>query len=526
MAYTFGETGYDPSDAGNVGFNSQNLASAGDPSIPGRYSLDGMQYTNGGSEGDINTYQSYVPDNQDWLNSFGYGGPGQVNVGGEGGAPQVNPDLQRYLKQKGFTLGQMYDPGNGTYGAHTYRAFDQNGKGQGGGFTMQDHNEDAFFTAMTILSMAAGGGIGAAEAGGMGAGAMGTSIAQGAGAGAAGASWQSGGDPKATIIGGLSGAAGGAVGGYNPAGSVGITDPDYSRWFNNAAGSGVKAGLQGGNVGQAVLSSGLNSGLSAGLQQGASMFGDNNPDYSNEGNNYKYDNASFQQSGNPLQQSLGDQNQMSLPSNEFSKYLSSGPGTNTEMPNTDVSSQAPGSPNFQQDQGNGVKDYMKKALGLVQGPSTNGSPGNFDNMAGNLMQLFQSYKNQKRSGGMADNLNSLYSPNSPYAQQLQQTLLRHDAASGRRSQVGPRSVELQARLADLNSRNAPMLAQLYGNQQNNQGQMLQSLLRMGMGGQNGGDMFRKIGGGLSSMFPSSGGNLQGYNPASDYNYQNGMDLGN
>lgn len=49
-------------------------------------------------------------------------------------------------------------------------------------------------------------------------------------------------------------------------------------------------------------------------------------------------------------------------------------------------------------------------------------------------------------------LNNIYSPNSPYAQQMQQELLRRDAASGRRSQYGPRSVELAAKLSDSQAR--------------------------------------------------------------------------
>lgn len=52
-------------------------------------------------------------------------------------------------------------------------------------------------------------------------------------------------------------------------------------------------------------------------------------------------------------------------------------------------------------------------------------------------------------------LDALYGPNSPYAAQLRQQLERKDAASGRRSQYGPREVELQARLADMYSRAAP-----------------------------------------------------------------------
>jgi hypothetical protein len=46
-------------------------------------------------------------------------------------------------------------------------------------------------------------------------------------------------------------------------------------------------------------------------------------------------------------------------------------------------------------------------------------------------------------------LTNLYGPNSPYAQQLRQQLERRDAAAGRRSQYGPREVELQAKLAQV-----------------------------------------------------------------------------
>jgi hypothetical protein len=56
-------------------------------------------------------------------------------------------------------------------------------------------------------------------------------------------------------------------------------------------------------------------------------------------------------------------------------------------------------------------------------------------------------------------LESLYGPNSPYAAQLRQQLERKDAASGRRSQYGPREVELQARLAEMYSKAAPSFMQ-------------------------------------------------------------------
>ena len=53
--------------------------------------------------------------------------------------------------------------------------------------------------------------------------------------------------------------------------------------------------------------------------------------------------------------------------------------------------------------------------------------------------------------GTLNTLNQLYSPNSPYAQQLRQQLERRDAAAGRRSQYGPRETELAAKLTQLQS---------------------------------------------------------------------------
>lgn len=83
------------------------------------------------------------------------------------------------------------------------------------------------------------------------------------------------------------------------------------------------------------------------------------------------------------------------------------------------------------------------------------------NVAAGLMGLYGANQAKKALDGQIGNLNSLFSQNSPYAQVMQEQLARKDAAAGRRSQGGQRAVELQARLAELNSRNAPMLNQLY-----------------------------------------------------------------
>lgn len=108
------------------------------------------------------------------------------------------------------------------------------------------------------------------------------------------------------------------------------------------------------------------------------------------------------------------------------------------------------------------------AAGIAAGRAAGGSEGyntpGFDlggtltGLAG-LYQGNQAAKSTNQAANVAQQqtqqLADLYGPNSPYAAQLRQQLERKDAAAGRRSQYGPREVELQARLADVASRNAP-----------------------------------------------------------------------
>lgn len=102
------------------------------------------------------------------------------------------------------------------------------------------------------------------------------------------------------------------------------------------------------------------------------------------------------------------------------------------------------------------------------GVATNGPKGSlgsssstdFGAIGAGLGQIWNRYGAAKEYKNQGNQLQDLYGPNSAYSQQLQQALLRQDAARGRRSQFGTRNVELQARLADLASRNAPQLQNL------------------------------------------------------------------
>jgi len=112
--------------------------------------------------------------------------------------------------------------------------------------------------------------------------------------------------------------------------------------------------------------------------------------------------------------------------------------------------------------------FLQGGLGnlLGQGLSALGTTNAQGQSLGNSlasagMGMYAANQAKKDINGQIGQLQSLFSGNSPYAQQLRQQLNRKDAAGGRRSQYGPREVELQARLAELNSKNAPQLNSLY-----------------------------------------------------------------
>jgi hypothetical protein len=101
-----------------------------------------------------------------------------------------------------------------------------------------------------------------------------------------------------------------------------------------------------------------------------------------------------------------------------------------------------------------------------------GANGGMDMLPG-LLGMYGNYRGQKQAGDMLGGLQSLYAQDSPYAQMLRQSLQRQDAAGGRRSQYGPREVELQAKLAQMASQQIPGMTQLSNSQTMMRNQMLQ-----------------------------------------------------
>jgi hypothetical protein len=148
-------------------------------------------------------------------------------------------------------------------------------------------------------------------------------------------------------------------------------------------------------------------------------------------------------------------------------------------------------------------------------------------MGGLLGQLYNSNQQSKLYGGTMDTINNLYSPDSPYAQQMRQAMERKDAASGRRSQYGTRETQLAAALTQARSNaltSAGYGAMLKGQANANQ-QLPAYLLSLAKTnwGQN---MLGKAGRSISDYY-ASGNNSNYSNEGLNYpNYSGGMGGGN
>jgi hypothetical protein len=151
---------------------------------------------------------------------------------------------------------------------------------------------------------------------------------------------------------------------------------------------------------------------------------------------------------------------------------------------------------------NGITGFSNGITGALNGTNAPASfQGNDANMGigdalPGLAGMYAGYQGMRDSSKMLGGLQDLYSQNSPYAQMLRQQLQRKDAAGGRRSQYGPREVELQAKLAQMASGQIGAMSQLQQRQNINRAQMMQQ----GLGA------FQKMGGikGLQSLFGMGG----------------------
>lgn len=111
----------------------------------------------------------------------------------------------------------------------------------------------------------------------------------------------------------------------------------------------------------------------------------------------------------------------------------------------------------------GLSSYVDKLL----------SPQGLKSTIPALTQMYSGINQRNQAKKLAGQISGLGKAGGPYELALRKQLERRDAASGRRSQYGPREVELQAKLAELMSRNGGTLAQLMQQQMGGTNQLLQ-----------------------------------------------------
>jgi hypothetical protein len=322
------------------------------------------------------------------------------------------------------------------------------------------------------------------------------------------------------------GAAADGLGFSNP---MGLTD-----YMGNAAiRGGISAG-QGGNFGRSFAqnmipyfgqATGIGDAMSSGLddlyRRGMSMFGNQaggqevNPSFNlNLGDNdfsasvegagapiTDADTYSPLNTGMSMNYSIPDYNSPNIPANVSQKQGNEGYdySLGTEVPNVSFGTEQTNLPSFASPEDAGFAEQFNRFRGspayrlfqqaiaaknprLAQamgglGLGATGKPSGIEQGLGALGSLYMGMRQDKDLRNQAGQLQSLFSGTSPYAQMMRQRLERKDAAAGRRSQAGTREVELAARLAELNSRNAPMLNQLTNARNVNQANTLRSMLQ-------------------------------------------------
>ena len=392
-----------------------------------------------------------------------------------GTGQQLTPEYLQQLQQLSFRPQQGEDPsvnvyqGNKDLGNFRY--------GSSGGTAQK-------LAGMAIPSLVTGGfgaGLGALFGGGALASGAGNAVASG------GMTAARGGDASQIGSSMLSSGLGSGVGTLNPAGYVGL-EGTLGKAFNAGIGGSLNASLRGGDALQGGLSAAATSGINS---LGGSMAGGFNDLW----NSFGGDDAEF----DALQGSGGDMSgQTDVSENTYNEaspgFRFGGDFSQVVQPGMKTA-QGPSGPET-----NSFSSFM---------PSMSSGAGNFlGNNAGDLAaMLYGFYNNKKQQRALQgqqqqsqNSLESLYSQNSPYAQNLRANLQAKAAASGRRLDTSGRETQLQAMLADKAAQHQAALGpQMFQNQMgqnnlqnNNMNMLLQGANKMGL--------FKAAGQGLQGLF--------------------------
>jgi hypothetical protein len=386
-------------------------------------------------------YSQGMPDS--YWQGVGYDGNdfGSGQTDAQGNSGQTPGGVDNWLSKMGYTPASRNGAYNTTENSFLDRAGNPVANSQ---FSVSNDDPEFWLAAMAATGAVGGGVMGAMNvAEGLPA-AM--TLGQSTGLGALQGAMSSAGGPGGTptlggaFKGALSGGLGSAINEFNPAGYAGVTDSNLSAGINRGITGATLAAASGSNP----VSAGVMGALPGAVNYGADkmgLFDDTTNGYSP---------APWMQSGgSPVQQELGTANNYSP---------SPWAGNN----GTGLDSSAPA--------GGGFLDHIKSIAGSIFGNNGSGPsmPGgkSMGNWAEGLAGMYMANKQRQMANSY---LNQIAGNRSAYSKQMESNLARKFAAGGRRSDVGGQAQALQSSLAELDSRNAPAVANL--NNQSLQGGM-------------------------------------------------------
>jgi hypothetical protein len=110
----------------------------------------------------------------------------------------------------------------------------------------------------------------------------------------------------------------------------------------------------------------------------------------------------------------------------------------------------------------GFSNTVNSYINSIMGGDTGKTLGSLADFGSSMYGLYNARKQRNALRQQQANLQQMFGPESPYAQQMRQRLERKDAAGGRRSQYGPREAQLAALLADRQAQTFPHQMALQG----------------------------------------------------------------
>ena len=355
------------------------------------------------------------------------------------------------------TLRALYDGANGDLSWNPYDQNESVWDAAAGGRAGEDPKNRRWGRTIGTL-------VGSYFTGGLLGNLLGSSAGGGAASGAlwgGGAAAGQGGDRdeigKAAIRGGVSGGAGSYIEGLDTAGNLGVSNPAYRNVLNKTISGGLTTAMTPGADRSDIARGAAYSGVQG---IGPMIFSSNN-----DANPYAMDYDS-------TTKSLAPTNQSQAP------WANNNPNSVTSLSGMSYPTSTPvnggyggGSGVLDQQQGPSPLDRVSEILGNF-GVNSN----NMGSIAEGLAGLYQANRQRKQA---KDLMSMVGGRRDAYGTQLRRNLERRDAAAGRRSDYGGRETQLQAALAELDSRNAPGMMQLSNLESLSRLGMLQSGLRTG-----------------------------------------------